>query len=464
MTIAGFSQLFRAFKEPFLLLTNRGEIQAANQAITTVFNCKRKQIIGKNLLDFVRETPEEVLAYLKLCSQSSSFTIGSLTFLRSDGKEVAYRVEGAVVQPQTENSPALNLLRFQSKEVAINDFTVLNQQIEQLGEELGKELQRRKQAESELQRNNEQLRKALTDLKLAQIKLIQTEKMSGLGQLVAGIAHEINNPVNFIEGNLSYLSNYLKDLIELIKLYQAEFPDASLTIKNYLEAIELNYLIEDSNKIIRSMELGSQRLSNIVRSLRTFSRLDEAKLKEVNIHEGIESTLSIIQYRLKKEGTKRGIKLIKKYGDIPLIECYPSHLNQVFFNLLNNAIDALLDVKLEETLNGSACTVRCIWIHTEREASDRVKIRIRDNGTGIKKTILPQIFNPFFTTKPIGQGTGLGLAISYQIATQMHQGSLSCNSIEGEGTEFVLEIPIFQSPVIPLTNSALFSPATQEDL
>lgn len=462
MTGAGFSQLFRAFKEPIILLTNRGEIQAANQAIDAVFNRSRKDIIGKNLLDFVRETPEEVLAYLKVCSQSSSFAIGSLTVLGADKQGISYRVEGAVVQPQKEDSPAVNLLRFQKKEVAVNNFLWLNQQIEKLGKELNRELQRRTQVELELQRNNEQLKKALSNLKQAQIKLIQTEKMSGLGQLVAGVAHEINNPTNFIAGNLSYLNNYIKNIIDLIELYQAEFPQSSHKIDNYIEEIDLNYLLEDIIKIIGSMKVGSQRISNIVRSLRTFSRLDEAELKQVNIQEGIESALSLTQYRFKKEGKNEEIKLIKKYDDLPLVECYSSQINQVFFNLLNNAVDSLLDVGKERSLKESVCTARCIWIQTERETPNSVKISIRDNGIGISETVLPQIFNPFFTTKPVGQGTGLGLAISYQIVTQLHQGSLSCNSIEGKGTEFIVEIPIFQSQaVLP---ADLLSPLSEDDL
>lgn len=443
MTLDWFSQFSRAFPEALLLLTNRGEIIGANQAIATVFHCNRKEIIGKNLLDFVRETPEDVLAYLKLCSQSSKFVIGSLTFLGAEDRRLfAYRTEGAVIQPKTADSPAINILRFQKKDVAVHDFSSLNEKIE----ELGKEIRKRKEAEFNLLQNNAQLKKALRDLEFAQIQLIQTEKMSSLGQLVAGIAHEINNPVNFIHGNLTHIRQYLFDLIELNQLYQTEYSQPSFKIHNHLDAMDFDFLVKDAEKIIDSMKSGTQRILNIVRSLRTFSRLDESEIKQVNIHDGIESTLEILQYRLQPETE---IKIIKDYQDISLIECYAGQLNQVFLNLLNNAIDALIELDRERTPDENKPNARRIWIQTEQASSDRVKIRVRDNGAGISATVLPQIFNPFFTTKPVGRGTGLGLAISYQIVTQMHNGSLHCHSIPGKGTEFTVEIPIFQAHTPP---------------
>ncbi|CBN56973.1 sensor histidine kinase [Kamptonema sp. PCC 6506] len=265
------------------------------------------------------------------------------------------------------------------------------------------------------------------ELKQTQSQLIQSEKMSSLGQMVAGIAHEINNPINFIHGNIEHADGYIHDLMELLALYQQHYPEPVEEIQNQIEAIELDFLSEDLPKILSSMKIGADRIRELVISLRNFSRLDECEMKITDIREGIDSTLVILNYRL-----KHGIKIIKEYGELPPLNCYPAQLNQVFMNIISNGIDAL------EELGNSAPT---IWINAEVFESNCVKVKIRDNGPGMPPEIQENIFDPFFTTKSIGKGTGLGLAISHQIITK-HQGTIEVDSQPGEGTEFVITLPI----------------------
>jgi two-component system, NtrC family, sensor kinase len=278
----------------------------------------------------------------------------------------------------------------------------------------------------------EELTQALAKIKQTQAYLIQTEKMAGLGQLVAGIAHEINNPINFIYGNISHLKGYSEDLLELVELYDNSYPEPQEDITDFKEDMELEYLREDLPKVLQSVEIGTKRIREIVLSLRSFSRLDEAEKKSVNIHEGIDNTLLILQHRLKAKDNHPTVSIIKSYGDIPLIECYAAQLNQVFMNIISNGIDALEEYKIQEPK---------LTIKTEL-VNNFVNIYISDNANGIPETIQKKIFDPFFTTKDIGKGTGLGLAISYQIIVEKHQGKLTCSSIMGEGTTFCISIPL----------------------
>ena len=380
-----------------------------------------------------------------------------------------------------------------------------------------------RQSEAQLRNKAQQLELALSKLQQTQTQLIQNEKMSSLGQLVAGVAHEINNPVNFVCGNLIPASQYADDLLNLLRLYAKYYPQPVPEVQQEAEAIDLDFLIEDFPKTLSSMQLGADRIRQIVQSLRNFSRLDETQMGPVDLHQGLDSTLLIIHNRLKPKGSIPGITVIKEYGELPPVECYPGLLNQVFMNLLCNSIDALeecyqkqglsshfeehngaskpheydsftqqgrsaLNVsnsKVTSSFEMTSCCTRTatasafdgnsltrtekltgetalgdsypyssiIRIRTEiingdsangNISASRAVVRIIDNGLGMTDDVRLRIFDPFFTTKPVGKGTGLGLAISYQIVVEKHGGQLRCISTPGQGTEFVIEIPLRQ--------------------
>jgi signal transduction histidine kinase len=289
-----------------------------------------------------------------------------------------------------------------------------------------------------------ELSQALDHLKKAQLQIVQSEKMACLGQLVAGVAHEINNPVSCISNNIPIAKEYIADLLGMIRLCQhsvtstSEFEDKSLEI-------ELDFIVEDLPKIIDSMAVGTERLYNLSMSLRNFSRLDTSALTPVNIHDGLDSTLLILGHRLKAKGTFPEIAVIKDYGELPLVECYPGQLNQVFMNILANGIDALEDYTISCPLCGEKKQSNHspqIRIGTEMVDGDRVVIRIADNGVGITEEVMQHLFTPMFTTKSVGKGTGLGLSISREIVEEKHGGKLTCISLPEGGVEFVIELPI----------------------
>ena len=279
------------------------------------------------------------------------------------------------------------------------------------------------------------------ELRKTRLKLVQEEKMAALGQLVAGVAHEINNPVNFIHGNLICAQKYLQELLKLLHLYELHSPHPILEVQAYSGVIDLEFLKQDLPKLLSSMEVGTNRIQEIVRSLRTFSRLDEAECKAVDIHKSVDSTLMLLNHRLKATSQRPTIEVIREYGELPLVDCYAGQINQVFMNLLANAIDAI-DEKAEDWESkqiGSQCPK--IRIHTEVTADRaQVIIRIADNGRGMPPEVQQRIFDQFFTTKPVGKGTGLGLAIAHSIVVEKHKGMLSCTSRLGEGTEFAIAL------------------------
>ena len=286
--------------------------------------------------------------------------------------------------------------------------------------------------------------KAYEDLQKMQIKLIQSEKMSGLGQLAAGIAHEINNPINFIAGNLGHAQEYAHNLLKIIHLYQEDYVKPTPRIQAAIDEIELEFLEEDFIKILNSINLGTHRIQEIVKSMRIFSRVDEAEVKTVNIHEGIDSTLTLLHHRLKVKPDHPEIELIKEYGQLPQVECHAGQLNQVFMNIISNAIDALDESNQQRSFAEIQQHPNRIQISTKVIDDNWVAIHISDNGRGVCETVGPKLFDPFFTTKPIGKGTGLGLSISYQIIVEKHGGRLYCQPVSGKGIEFVIEIPIRQ--------------------
>lgn len=311
-----------------------------------------------------------------------------------------------------------------------------------------------KQAElfSQSQQQAHELAEALTQLKQSQAQLVQREKLSSLGQLIAGIAHEINNPVNFICGNLNYASQYAQQLIDLLDRYQQEHVSPSSELAQQLQAIDLDFVVEDFPKLLSSMQMGGDRIRQLVLSLRNFSRADSVEMQPTNLHEGIDSTLLILQHRLKPKSTFRGIQVNCEYGDLPLVDCHPNQINQVFMNLLSNAIDALeeVDSDLVPYQPGQPhpqITIRTMHIPDPHGGMPRVVICIADNGAGIPFVAQERLFEAFYTTKPLGKGTGLGLSLSYDIVVKNHGGELQCYSQPGEGTEFWIELPVKQAQV-----------------
>jgi signal transduction histidine kinase len=334
-----------------------------------------------------------------------------------------------------------------------------------------------RESQSQLRHQAQQLEFALLELQRTQAQLIQTEKMSSLGQLVAGVAHEINNPIGFIYSNLHHAKEYSQSLIKMLNIYQQHCPKSIPEIEAERDEIELDYLLEDLPRVFNSMQQGAERIRNIVLSLRNFCRLDEAEMKNVNIHDGIDNTIMLLQSQLKGKPGHEAIVIHKEYGELPLVQCYPGQLNQVFMNILVNAIYALNEgdksknidtsewqksesmtsdnysTDSQSSTNNSEYLTPTIRICTELIGESKISIRIYDNGSGMTEEVRNRLFDPFFTTKPIGKGTGLGLSISYEIVVNQHGGKLKCFSEPGKGSKFAIEIPLKQSPPTQIFHS-----------
>lgn len=417
----------------------QGKVKWSNATFDNLVGQHRFQVLGANLCDLLPLTQQGQVVPIDahpvtLALENQSNDTGIYEFQGVD-KSLFLEISWAYVQFKGTKASAV---------LAIRDIS------------------ERQKAEEELKRHREHLKELVEErtaelvaanerIKQAQVQLVQTEKMSSLGRLVAGIAHEINNPVNFIYGNLIYINEYTQGLLKILSLYQECVSEPPAKIREQIEEIDLGFLVEDLPKTISSLQMGAERIRQIVLSLRTFSRLDEAEVKKVDLHEGIESTLLILEYRLKAHANTPGIQILRKYGDLPLVDCYAGQINQVFMNILSNAIDSLESRWENEALashNGdrTPAEVRAnpstITIYTEVIDPNWVAIRIADNGPGMSETVRNQLFDPFFTTKAIGKGTGLGLSISYQIIVEKHKGTLECISEPGKGAEFVIKIPV----------------------
>lgn len=317
---------------------------------------------------------------------------------------------------------------FQESELLARVKTHL--QLQQMNQQLERLVEDRTQA----------LEAAMDQLKASQLQTVQIEKMATLGNLVAGVAHEVNNPIGFLHGSISNAKDYLKELFEYLETYRAQQPHNEV-VQERAEEIDLDFVLEDLPKLLVSMQSATDRIRNISNSLRTFSRADTAQKVSGNLHEGLDSTLLILKYRLKASENRPAIEVVKHYGDVPKINCFPGQLNQVFMNILANAIDALDDVSQNRSLADTSSNPHRITIRTSME-NDQVKITIADNGPGIPEEIKAKIFDHLFTTKEVGKGTGLGLAIAHQIVVDTHGGELNMQSDVGQGTEFCICLPI----------------------
>ncbi|OIP70292.1 MAG: hypothetical protein AUK43_09910 [Oscillatoriales cyanobacterium CG2_30_40_61] len=372
-----------------------------------------------------------VMDDLFTCLETEEFLLKVTNYLR-------------MAEARKETRQSYHLLQKQL-EIEINEklqLEKINHQLEMAVESSAKKL---KISMAESENNKIALEQCLNQIKIIQTQLVNNEKMSLLGQMLAGIAHEINNPVNFIYGNLAYVQEYTDNLLNIFELYQQYYSNPHPVIQQQVEAVELNFILEDLPKMLESMQVGAERIREIVLSLRSFARQDGSKMKATNLHEGIDNTLMILQNRLKRKQDHPAIHVVKEYSSsLPLVECYGGEMNQVFMNILANGIDAIEESNQQKSIEELQINPGQILIKTDIVNDHNVMIKISDNAGGMAEEILNNLFEPFFTTKPVGKGTGIGLSICKNIVVEKHQGSLQCISTPGQGTEFIIEIPITQ--------------------
>lgn len=405
----------------------------ANQLTPFIDQAKQRELEAIQSLD----QAEKLRFSIVMGSLFASVAIASLVgFYTSQAIAHPIKAVTTVAQQVTQNSNFDLQAPVEGQGEVSSLATSLNQLIQQV-----------KHLLSEVHQKNAELEHALEKVQRQQSHLVQSEKMSSLGQLVSGIAHEINNPVNFIHGNLHHLQEYTDDLLYLIGLFQDHYPEPNEDLQAAIDECELEFVQDDLPKTLSSMSVGTRRIREIVLSLRNFARLDEAELKPADLHEGLNNTLLLLQHRIKPSPKHPEIKIIREYGDVPPIECYAGPLNQVFMNILANAIDALEEQTNQSEGRFSAVDCPTIRINTSLVRGEQgdglwAQIAIADNGPGMDEETQKRMFDPFFTTKPTGKGTGLGMAICYQLVTDRHDGQLDCNSTPGKGTEFVIKLPI----------------------
>ncbi len=479
------------------MLDPDGKVVSWNQGAERINGYRTEEVIGKHVSCF--HPPAEVESgrpekVLQIAAEVGWYEYESLR-LRKDGSQFWANVDVTALRDENGQLRGYATVtrditeRKQAREALEQAYRELEKRVEErtfelkaANEMLVQEISDRKrtevalrQSKARLKEQAKQLEEALYQLHRTQAQLIQTEKMSSLGQLVAGVAHEINNPVSFIYGNLDHAGHYIRDLLHLISLYQRHYSNPPIEIQNTAEAMDLDFVMEDMPKLLSSMKMGADRIRQIVLSLRNFARHDESEMKRVDIHEGLDSTLKLLQNRLKGSDGQAGMQVIQGYGELPLVECYPGLLNQVFMNLLGNAIDALenhpdpriITIRTELAMRDSGINYDNASLKTNQSfvPNPYIIIRIADNGPGMTEEVCRRLFDPFFTTKPLGKNKGLGLSISYQIVVEKHGGQLRCVSSPGKGTEFFIEIPVqqtvkWQSFENPLSqNSTFFSPS-----
>jgi two-component system, NtrC family, sensor kinase len=455
-----YRELVENLREIVFKCDKAGNLTLLNKAWTLTLGYSASECLNHPIDDYLHAEDRQLwLNFLTQMHTKQDLACWELRF-HHKSSEIIWLELSARSEEQGEISGSLtNITDRKRAQAALREA---NEALQMRIEQLRFENHERRQTEATLLQSREQLRQqtqqleaTLQELKQTQAKLLHAEKMSSLGQLVAGIAHEINNPVNFIYGNIIHANEYIQDLLDLVSVYQQHYSPPVKDIQEKIRKIDLNFLLGDLPRLMASMQMGADRISEIVLSLRNFSRLDEAEIKAVDIHEGIDSTLMILQSRLKGGKDRKLIQIVKDYGELPQVECYAGQLNQVFMNLLSNAIDAVVcryksELVKQEIPHGNFTEgdeeiivfTPIIRICTELVGELYVAIRIIDNGIGMDEFTRKQIFDPFFTTKPVGKGTGLGLSISYQIIVEKHGGVLECSSELGKGTEFLIHLPI----------------------